>query len=190
MELQTVKFVNIFRRVPAGTKRPDQKPGEFEVAIVPITSPQKIRAYIDSGDLQPENAKNNDHGWRLDPQITAQLRNILEDPSKLEQIAKDTSTPLDMLNAFRVFMYEVSRNRALARRAAINTLDKEEATSEYEQQVAKERQKLLDSESEEGEGDEEQPETASQRRRREASQGNQMWKYQLISMRVNGKLSS
>lgn len=134
MDLQSVKFVNIFRK--------DNK-GQNEVAIIPITSPQKIRAYIDSGDLQPENAKNNDHGWRLDPAITAQLRDILDDPAKLEQIAKDTTTPLDMLNAFRVFMYEVSRNRALARRAAVNSLDKEQATSDYEIEVAKARQKNI-----------------------------------------------
>ena len=146
MDLQTVKFVNIFRRVPAGTKRPDQKPGEFEVAVIPITNPQKIRAYIDSGDLQPENAKNNDHGWRLDPKVTAKIRDILDDPAKLEKIAEVTSTPLDMINAFRVFMYEISRNRALARRVAVNTLDKEEATSQYEQQVAAERAKLVDQE--------------------------------------------
>jgi hypothetical protein len=131
MDLQSVKFVNIFRK--------DNK-GKNEVAIIPITSPQKIRAYIDSGDLQPENAKNNDHGWRLDPSITAQIRDILDDPFKLEEIAKNTTTPLDMLNAFRVFMYEVSRNRALANRAAVNSLDKEQATSDYEQEVAKARQ--------------------------------------------------
>lgn len=171
MDLQTVKFVNIFRKVPATSKRPDQKPGEFEVAVIPISNPQKIRAYIDSGDLQPENAKNNDHGWRLDPVITAKLRDILDDPMKLEQIAKDTSTPLDMLNAFRVFMYEVSRNRALARRAAANSLDKELANTEYEQEVAKERAKLLEAEDAEFAGDEDETpqETASQRRRREAS---------------------
>lgn len=131
MDLSSVKFVNIFRK--------DNK-GKNEVAIIPISSPQKIRAYIDSGDLQPENAKNNDHGWRLDPSITAQIRDILDDPFKLEEIAKNTTTPLDMLNAFRVFMYEVSRNRALANRAAMNSLDKEQATSDYEQEVAKARQ--------------------------------------------------
>lgn len=156
MDLQSVKFVNIFRK--------DNK-GKNEVAIIPITSPQKIRAYIDSGDLQPENAKNNDHGWRLDPSITAQIRDILDDPFRLEEIAKATTTPLDMLNAFRVFMYEVSRNRALARRAAVNSLDKDQANSEYEQEVAKARQKLVEGESD----DDEQKETASQRRRREAS---------------------
>lgn len=155
MDLQSVKFVNIFRK--------DNK-GKNEVAIIPITSPQKIRAYIDSGDLQPENAKNNDHGWRLDPSITAQIRDILDDPFKLEEIAKQTTTPLDMLNAFRVFMYEVSRNRALARRATVNSLDKDQANSEYEQEVAQARQKLA-----EGDGDDEQQETTSQRRRREAS---------------------
>lgn len=137
MDLQSVKFVNIFRK--------DNK-GKNEIAIIPITSPQKIRAYIDSGDLQPENAKNNDHGWRLDPATTAQIREILDDPFKLEEIAKATTTPLDMLNAFRVFMYEVSRNRALAKRVAVNSLDKEQATSDYELEVAKARQKLAEGE--------------------------------------------
>jgi len=144
MQLESVKFVNIFRK--------DSK-GKNEIAVIPITSPQKIRAYIDSGDLQPENAKNNDHGWRLDPSITAQIRDILDDPLKLEEISKATTTPLDMMNAFRVFMYEVSRNRALARRATVNSLDKEQATSEYEQEVAKAREKLLS-----GEGEEDTPE--------------------------------
>lgn len=136
MDLQVVKFVNIFRRVPAGTKRPDQKAGEFEVAIVPITSPQKIRAYIDSGDLQPKNASNNDHGWRVAPELAAKIRETLENPMRLEQISKETTTPLDMLNAFHVLMYEVNRNRQLALRAAQNSLDKEAATSEYERDVA------------------------------------------------------
>lgn len=149
MDLQTVKFVKIFE-VDANGKHP--------VAEIPITQPQKIRAYIDSGDLQPENAKNNDHGWRLDPAITAKIRDILDDPLKLEQIAKDTSTPLDMMNAFRVFMYEVSRNRALARRAATNMLDKELATSEYEREVAAERAKIMDSEDDEEFDDDETPE--------------------------------
>lgn len=133
MQLESVKFVNIFRK--------DSK-GKNEVAIIPITSPQKIRAYIDSGDLQPENAAINDHGWRLDPVITAQIRDILDDPLKLEEISKATTTPLDMMNAFRVFMYEVSRNRALAKRAGLNSLDKAQATSEYEQEVAAAREKL------------------------------------------------
>lgn len=133
MQFESVKFVNIFRK--------DSK-GKNEVAIIPITSPQKIRAYIDSGDLQPENAKINDHGWRLDPVITAQIRDILDDPLRLEEIAKATTTPLDMMNAFRVFMYEVQRNRALAKRAAANSLDKAQATTEYEQEVAEARAKL------------------------------------------------
>lgn len=159
MQLESVKFVNIFRK--------DSK-GQQEIAIIPISSPQKIRAYIDSGDLQPFNAKINDHGWRLDPVITAQIRDILDDPLKLEQIAKDTSTPVDMINAFRVFMYEVSRNRALAKRAAANSLDKVEAESEYEREVAAARAKLN------GQADDtdDAEETASQRRRREASTGN------------------
>lgn len=144
MDLQSVKFVNFFRK--------DDK-GKNEVAIIPITSPQKIRAYIDSGDLQPENAKNNDHGWRLDPQITAKLRDILDDPYQLEKIAEATSTPLDMLNAFRVFMYEISRNRALARRAAVNSLDREQAISEYEQEVAMARQKLTGSDGDDDDDD-------------------------------------
>lgn len=147
MDLQTVKFVNIFRK--------DDK-GQNEVAIIPIDQPQKIRAYIDSGDLQPLNAKNNDHGWRLDPKITAQIRDILDDPLRLEQIAAATTTPLDMMNAFRVFMYEISRNRALASRAAVNSLDKEAATSEYEREVAAARQKNLSSPDD---GDDEEEDT-------------------------------
>jgi hypothetical protein len=140
MDLQSVKFVNIFRK--------DNK-GKNEIAVIPITSPQKIRAYIDSGDLQPENASINDHGWRLDPGITAQIRDILDDPAKLEQIAKDTSTPLDMLNAFRVFMYEIARNRALATRASVNSLDKAQANSDYEVEVAQARAKLAGGDDEE-----------------------------------------
>jgi len=126
MDLQVVKFVNIFRR--------DDK-GEFEVANIPIDQPQKIRAYIDSGDLQPKNAAVNDHGWRLDPVITAQIRDILEDQIKLEQIARDTGKTLDMLNAFHVLMYEIARNRQMAAKAATNSLDKATATAEYEQKV-------------------------------------------------------
>jgi hypothetical protein len=160
MDLQSVKFVNIFRK--------DDK-GKNEVAIIPISSPQKIRAYIDSGDLQPENAKNNDHGWRLDPSITAQIRDILDDPFKLEEIAKQTTTPLDMLNAFRVFMYEVSRNRALARRATVNSLDKELATSEYEQEVAKARQERAAMDGGEDDDDEETPEHGRRNNRRTAN---------------------
>lgn len=134
MELQHVKFVNIFRKTDKG---------EFEVANIPITSPQKIRAYVDMGDLQPKNAANNDHGWRLDPEITAKIRDILDDSERLEQIAKETSTPLDLINAFHVLMYEISRNRKLAVRAGANSLDKEQATSEYERQVAAAREKTL-----------------------------------------------
>ena len=130
MDLQTVKFVKIFSK---------DKNGEYEVANIPIDRPQKIRAYIDMGDLQPKNATNNDHGWRLDPEITAQIRDILDDPQQLEQIARDTGHPLDMINAFHVFMYEVARNRQLAVKAANNSLDKEEALNEYEQAVAKAR---------------------------------------------------
>ena len=135
MDLQSVKFVNIFRKVPEDTKRPDQTPGQFEVAVIPITSPQKIRAYIDMGDLQPQNAKNNDHGWRVAPEIAAKIRETLDDPVRLEQISKETTTPLDLINAFHVLMYEISRNRAMAQRAAKNSLDKQQATDDYERQV-------------------------------------------------------
>jgi hypothetical protein len=138
MDLQTVKFVNIFRVIPAvgfGGKK-NKHAGEFEVADIPISRPQKIRAYVDMGDLQPKNAANNDHGWRLDPQITAKIRDVLEDPQRLEEISKQTSTPLDLINAFHILMYEISRNRALAARAAKNSLDKEKASAEYERQVA------------------------------------------------------
>ncbi len=137
MDLQTVKFVKIFSK--------DDK-GEFEVANIPIDRPQKIRAYIDMGDLQPKNAANNDHGWRLDPEITAQIRDTLDDPIKLEQIAKETGHPLDLINAFHVFMYELSRNRQIAQKAANNSLDKETALSEYEQRVAAARQTVPDEE--------------------------------------------
>ena len=127
MDLSTVKFVKIFSK---------DKNGEYEVANIPISRPQKIRAYIDMGDLQPKNAANNDHGWRLDPEITAQIRDILDDPQQLEQIARDTGHPLDLLNAFHVFMYEITRNRKLAIKAQNNSLDKEKALSDYERQVA------------------------------------------------------
>ena len=130
MDLQTVKFVRIFPKTPSGG---------MEVANIPIDRPQKIRAYIDMGDLQPKNATNNDHGWRLDPEITAQIRDILDDPDKLEQISRDTGHPLDLINAFHVFMYEVGRNRKLAVKAQSNSLAKETALSEYEQAVAKAR---------------------------------------------------
>lgn len=130
MELQTVKFVRIFPKLPDGT---------METVNVPIDQPQKIRAYIDSGDLQPKNAAVNDHGWRLDPTITAQIRDILDDQNKLEQIARDTGKTLDMLNAFHVLMYEIARNRQMAAKAATNSLDKTTAVSEYEQAVAKAR---------------------------------------------------
>ena len=129
MDLQTVKFVNIFRVDKEG------KPVR-EVADIPITQPQKIRAYIDMGDLQPKNAANNDHGWRIAPELAAKIRETLEDPIRLEQISKETTTPLDLLNAFHVLMYEISRNRQLALRAAKNSLDKEQATAEYEREVA------------------------------------------------------
>lgn len=131
MDLQTVKFVNIFRKTDKG---------ENEVAIIPITSPQKIRAYIDMGDLQPQNAANNDHGWRVTPEITAKIRDTLDDPARLEQIAKETGKPVDLVNAFHVLMYEISRNRSLALKAAKNSLDKEQATSEYEREVAAARE--------------------------------------------------
>ena len=127
MDLQVVKFVNIFRKTDKG---------EFEVANIPINQPQKIRAYIDSGDLQPKNFAVNDHGWRLDPAITAQIRDVLDDPFKLEQIAKETGKPLDMVNAFHVLMYEIARNRQIAEKAATNSLDKATAMSEYEQKVS------------------------------------------------------
>lgn len=133
MDLQTVKFVNIFRKTDKG---------ENEVAIIPITSPQKIRAYIDMGDLQPKNAANNDHGWRLDPTISAQIRDILDDPQKLEQISRETGHPLDLVNAFHVFMYEATRNRQIALKAAANSLDKTAAVSQYEQDVANARAKV------------------------------------------------
>jgi len=130
MDLQTVKFVKIFSK---------DKNGEYEVANIPIDRPQKIRAYIDMGDLQPKNAANNDHGWRLDPEITAQIRDVLDDPQKIEQIARETGHPVDLINAFHVLMYEIARNRQLAVKAANNSLDKEQALSEYEQAVAKAR---------------------------------------------------
>ncbi|HUD10270.1 MAG TPA: hypothetical protein VMR28_01210 [Candidatus Saccharimonadales bacterium] len=130
MDLQSVKFVNIFRK---------DKKGKNEVAIIPIERPQKIRAYIDMGDLQPKNAANNDHGWRVAPEIAAKIRETLDDPERLEQIAKDTTTPLDLINAFHVLMYEIGRNRKLALRAAQNSLDKEQATADYERDVANAR---------------------------------------------------
>lgn len=135
MDLQTVKFVKIFER---------DGNGNHPVAVIPVTQPQKIRAYIDSGDLQPKNASVNDHGWRLDPEIAAQVRDILDDPLKCEQIAKETGKPLDMINAFHVLMYEIARNRQLAEKAATNSLDKAAASNEYEQAVAAARQKNQD----------------------------------------------
>jgi hypothetical protein len=127
LDLQTVKFVKITEV---------DKHGKHPVADIPITRPQKIRAYIDMGDLQPKNAENNDHGWRIAPELAAKVRDVLEDPIRLEQISKETTTPLDLLNAFHVLMYEITRNRSLALRAAKNSLDKEQATAEYEREVA------------------------------------------------------
>src|ERR1017187_6284818 len=141
MDLQSVKFVRVFPKLPDGS---------MEVVNIPIEQAQKIRAYIDMGDLQPKNAANNDHGWRLDPEITAKIRDVLDDTDKLEQISKETGTPLDMLNAFHVLMYELSRNQKLAIKAQNNSLDKEKALSEYEQQVAAARDKADDTELEPG----------------------------------------
>lgn len=140
MDLQTVKFVNIFQK---------DKHGKNVIADIPITSPQKIRAYIDMGDLQPKNAANNDHGWRVAPEVAAKIRETLEDPIRLEQISKETTTPLDLINAFHVLMYEVNRNRALALRAAKNSLDKEQATADYERDVAAARDGAVDDEEDE-----------------------------------------
>ena len=150
MDLQIVKFVNIFQK--------DDK-GNNVVADIPIEQPQKIRAYIDMGDLQPKNAANNDHGWRVAPEIAAKIRETLEDPIRLEEISKQTTTPLDLLNAFHVLMYEISRNRALANRAAKNSLDKEQATADYEREVSAARDGKL----EEDESDEAVPEPGTGR---------------------------
>lgn len=140
MDLTIVKFVNIFQK---------DNNGKNVVANIPIEQPQKIRAYIDMGDLQPKNAANNDHGWRVAPEIAAKIRETLEDPMRLEEISRQTTTPLDLLNAFHVLMYEISRNRALANRAAKNSLDKEQAQSEYEREVAKARDGGVDDEADE-----------------------------------------
>ena len=127
MDLQTVKFVNIYQK---------DKNGKNVVAVIPIERPQKIRAYIDMGDLQPKNAANNDHGWRIAPELAAKIRKTLDNPQRLERIAERTSTPIELINAFHVLMYEIGRNRALAVSAANNSLDKAQATTEYEQEVA------------------------------------------------------
>ena len=144
MDLKIVKFVNIFQKNDKGNN---------VVADIPITRPQKIRAYIDMGDLQPKNAANNDHGWRIAPELAAKIRETLEDPLRLEQISKETSTPLDLINAFHVLMYEITRNRNLAMRAAKNSLDKEQAQGEYEREVAAARSGKADDDSE----DDDQP---------------------------------
>jgi hypothetical protein len=66
----------------------------------------------------------------------------MDDSFKLEQISKETGHPLDLINAFHVFMYEIARNRQLATKIATNSLDKVAALSEYEQQVANARNKV------------------------------------------------
>jgi len=140
MDLKFVKFVKITEV---------DKKGKHPVADIPITQPQKIRAYIDMGDLQPKNAANNDHGWRIAPELAAKVRDVLEDPDKLQEISDRTTTPLEMINAFYVLMYEINRNRQFALRAAQNSLDKEQAQSDYEREVSAARSIPVESEDEE-----------------------------------------
>ena len=140
MDLKFVKFVKITEV---------DKKGKHPVADIPITQPQKIRAYIDMGDLQPKNAANNDHGWRIAPELAAKVRDVLEDPDKLQEISDRTTTPLEMINAFHVLMYEINRNRQFALRAAQNSLDKEQAQSDYEREVSAARSIPVESEDEE-----------------------------------------
>jgi len=129
LDWSTIKFVKIFDK--------DDK-GNFQEAVIPVheNSYPKIKAYLDMGDMQPYNAANNDHGWRIEPEKAAYIREVLNTPSELQRIAAERGKPVDLVRHVDVIFSELAKQIALQKRIDNKEQANASASQEYEQAVA------------------------------------------------------
>lgn len=98
-----------------------------------------IAAYINSGNLNPNGAKQ-DFGWRLASHQAAVVDGWLKDPSKAQEISQKYSIPTDDLKYYDYVMFLVDAAfEAEASKNKVSAIDELEAA----EQAYKERVKAL-----------------------------------------------
>lgn len=98
-----------------------------------------IAAFWASSDLSPNANKGQDYGWRIGPEIKAELDGYKKDPAKLQYIAQELHVQIDMLTDSEILFWMVDQQQKASQ--ASQASGEKDYTDEYNQEVAEAKAK-------------------------------------------------
>jgi hypothetical protein len=99
----------------------------------PETRQAHMAAYLNSSNLHPNALKGQDFGWRLAPEIVAEMDRVRTDPQTLDMLARRIGVSIDDVRDFHVLNYVAEMDfakDALAQRAKNESTDYERKYNE------------------------------------------------------------
>src|SRR6187431_2721599 len=101
---------------------------EFTAAQDAETRQAHIAAYLNSSDLSPNALKGQDYGWRLAPEIVAEMERLRGDITVLDMLSRRLGVSIDELRDFHILNYIAEQSFAaesLALKQADNSAEHE-----------------------------------------------------------------
>ena len=113
----------------------------FKAGQDPVARQAHMAAYLNSSNLHPNALKGQDFGWRLAPEIVAQMDRIKGDVNQMDLLSRRIGVAMDDIRDFHVLNYiaemEFAAEAMREQAAASKTVYEEE----YEARLRKLREK-------------------------------------------------
>lgn len=85
----------------------------FTGEMDPASRQAHMAAYLNSSDLSPNaGVRGQDFGWRLAPEVVAEMTAVRQDYETMENISKRIGVPIDEIKDFHVLNYVAEKDFA------------------------------------------------------------------------------
>ena len=96
----------------------------------PVARQAHMAAYLNSSNLSPNALKGQDFGWRLAPDVIAEMELIRTDARTMTQLASDIGAGIDDIRDYHILDF-IARNRFAAEAIRMNETNKTNYEEEY-----------------------------------------------------------
>lgn len=103
-----------------------------------------MAAYLNSSDLSPNaGVRGQDFGWRLAPEVVAEMEAVRQDYALLDSISKRIGVPVDELKDFHILNYVAEKDFAKDAIKARQQLPNDQLEEDYRARVKAAKQSAV-----------------------------------------------
>ncbi len=121
----------------------------FDGTMDPLTRQAHMAAYLNSSDMSPNAGMGQDFGWRLSPEIVAQMEAARSDMTTLNDISRRLGINVDDIQDFHILNKIADEDFASDALRAKLTEDKNSNKADYEKRVEEAKMKMRKSNNQE-----------------------------------------